>query len=126
MTNVADFIGCCGAQIAYNIVKQYRKVNGENILDYPTSMPNPGKGLVLAILNESQIQNGAEDFLLKNGYKILIDGWRNINMGNSYCTLYAKIEDPSGIRSRFDEKSPDWKKKLKKTRDIFFRHTVPK
>ena len=126
MSNISDFIGCCGAKIVYNIAKVYRKVNGENVLDYPASMPNPGKGLVLVILNESQIQNGAEDFLLKNGYKILIDGWRNINMGNSYCTLYAKIEDPSDIRSRFDEKSPDWKKKLKKSRDIFFRHTVPK
>lgn len=120
---VNSFPGNCGVKIYSQIMKQMDPVSRTFSCQIPTF---PLKGLILATLNENQIRDGLEEVLLQAGFKILIDGFRNINMGNSYCTLYALIQDPKDIRSRFDSKSPEWKKKLPKDLQYFFRHTQPK
>lgn len=129
MANTRMIESCCGAYLLYHVNKEYIGKNYE-FPDYTKYDKN--KGLMLAILNEDQIRLGSEEALLKAGYKILIDGWYNINMANppyntpTWCTLYAKIEAPEKMRSRFDEDAPKWKKALTKTREFFFRHTIPK
>lgn len=134
MVDFADVIACCGAKIMHSIHKEYGAVipgPRQRELVWPNiSTRFPNKGLVLAILNDVQIEAGAEQYLLDNGFKVLIDGWKNLNEEangrESYCTLYARIDNPDKMRSRSHEKASAARKKLSKKLEVFFRHTEPK